>query len=134
MGKIINCSIIICDDYNNVMIAERGKGKNNSPKVWGIFGKDVKGKESTEKCIIKAINQDLKCNIFDLDVFKEYTLDEINGDSIFVFTGKIKELAIYSPNINKIKWVSHRDIDMHEFSGLDKQILMDFFNSKKILA
>ena len=43
MGKVVRCSIIIYDDFDNVLIAERGK-KNE--RTWGIFGKEIKGKET----------------------------------------------------------------------------------------
>ena len=53
MGKVVRCSIIIYDDFDNVLIAERGK-KNE--RTWGIFGKEIKGKETDEKCINKTIS------------------------------------------------------------------------------
>jgi len=76
MGQVSKCSIIICDDFNGVLIAARGKSKKGLPKVWSIFGKDIKGKETTEQCITKAIEKDLKCTIFDVAPFKEYVYDE----------------------------------------------------------
>ena len=33
------CSIIIYDDFGNVLIAERGK---KSERTWGIFGKELR--------------------------------------------------------------------------------------------
>ena len=55
MGSLVKCSIIIYDDFGNVLLAERGK-KNE--RTWGLFGKDIKGKETDEKCISKAIDKD----------------------------------------------------------------------------
>ena len=36
MGMITRCSIIIYDDFGNVLIAERGK---RNERKWGTFGK-----------------------------------------------------------------------------------------------
>jgi len=131
MGKIVRCSIVIYDDFNNVLIAQRGKVKKNSPIIWSIFGKDIKGKESEEKCITKAIDKDLKCNIFDLIPFKEYKINEENGESLLVYAGKIKEFITCHAEINKIKWISEKEMDSYDFSDSEKEVLLDFFNSRK---
>ena len=44
MGKVVKSTIVIYDDFKNILIAERGKGKN-TPKQWGLFSKELKGKE-----------------------------------------------------------------------------------------
>jgi len=129
MGKIVKCSIIIYDDFNNVLIAQRGKVKKNCSVIWSIFGKDMKGKESEEKCITKALEKDLKCNIFDLAPFKEYVVNEDNGESLMVYTGKVKEYLTCHKEINKIMWIGKKDIDRYEFSEEEKQVLLDFFNN-----
>ena len=76
MGSLVKCSIIIYDDFGNVLLAERGK-KNE--RTWGLFGKDIKGKETDEKCISKAIDKDLKCTIFDLKSSISNTLSKITN-------------------------------------------------------
>lgn len=129
MGKVIRCSIVIFDDYKNVLIAQRGKVKKNSPIVWSIFGKEIKGKESEEKCITKALEKDLKCNIFELTPFKEYIINEDSGESLMVYTGQVKEYLTCHKEINKIVWIGKKDIDRYEFSEEEKQVLLDFFNN-----
>jgi hypothetical protein len=131
MSKVTRCSIIICDDFNNVLIAEIGKGKGNSPKIWCIVGKSIKGKETEEKCITKAIDKALKCNIFDLTPFKEYALDEESGDTLLVYSGKIREAVTCHTDINKIKWISESEVDMYDFSIDEKKALLDFFKNMK---
>lgn len=131
MGKIVKCSIIIYDDFNNVLIAQRGKVKKGLPVIWSIFGKDIKGKESEEKCITKAMEKDLKCNIFDLTSFKEYVINEDSEETVMVYTGKVKEYLTCHKEINKIMWIGKKDIDRYEFSQLEKEILLDFFNNSK---
>ena len=131
MGKVTKCLIVIYDDFNNVLIAQRGKVKKNSPIIWSIFGKSIVGKESEEKCITKAVDKDLKCTIFDTAPFKEYVINEENGDTSFVFTGKVKEYITPHKDINEVKWITERELSMYDFSGGEKEILLDFFNSMK---
>ncbi|WP_291633462.1 DNA mismatch repair protein MutT [Clostridium sp.] len=131
MGQVVKCSIIICDDFNGVLIVARGKGKKNLQKVWSIFSKDVKGKGTAEQCITKAINKDLKCNIFDIAPFKEYVLDEENGDTSLVYTGKVKEYITAHKDIQQVKWITESELNMHDFSNGEKEILLDFFESVK---
>lgn len=124
MEKILRCSILIVDDFNNVLVAERGKGKNTITS-WGLFGKEIKGKENEEKCITKAIDKDIKCNIFDLEVFKDY----FNGeDGLRVFKGSVKEYVTCHKTINQVKWIGKNDIDKYNFNDEDKKILRDFYN------
>ena len=114
-----------------MLIVVRGKSKRNLQKVWSIFGKDVKGKETTEQCIIKAIDKDLKCNIFDINPFKEYVIDEERGDTSLVYTGKVKEYITTHKDIHQVKWITERELNMHDFSNGEKEILVDFFKSTK---
>lgn len=129
MGKTIKCSIIICDDFNAVLIAARGKKK--VLKQWSIFGKDIKGKESTEKCINKAIDKDLNSTIFDLMPFKEYVLDEDSGELLFVYTGKVKHYITPHKDISEVKWITERELNIYEFCSGEKEILLDFFKETK---
>jgi hypothetical protein len=131
MGQVVRCSIVICDDFNAVLIAARGKTKRGLPKVWSIFGKDIRGKETTEQCITKAVDKDLKCTLFDVTPFKEYIFDEIIGDSSLVYTGKVKEYLTPHKEISEIRWITERELDKYEFLGGEKEILLDYFKSKK---
>ena len=128
MGQVVKCSIIICDDFNAVLIAARGKTKRGLPKVWSIFGKDIKGKETTEQCISKAIDKDLKCSIFEIAPFKEYVLDEESGEVSLVYIGKVKEYITPHKDISEVKWITERELAMYDFTGGEKEILLDFFN------
>lgn len=127
MAKVTRCSIIICDDFNNVLIEEIGKGKRDSPEVWCIFEKIMKGKETQEKCITKAIDRALKCNVFDLNPFKEYVSMGENAYVLSVYTGKIRETVTCHRDINKIKWISESEMDKYNFSIHDKEVILDFF-------
>ena len=122
MGKVVRCSIIIYDDFDNVLIAERGK-KNE--RTWGIFGKELKGKETDEKCINKAVDKDLKCTIFDLKPFKDYTLE--NNDILRVFTGTVKEYITCHKTISNTKWIAKNKLNDYNFNEEELKILKDFF-------
>lgn len=125
---ITKCSIIIYDDYNNILITQRGKSKKNSPELWSVFSKDIKGTENTEKVINKLIDKDLKCNIFDLTEFKKYVTDEENDCCTLVYTGKIREAVSCSTEIKKVKWLSKREADDYQFCEEEKIIVEDFFS------
>lgn len=125
MGKITRCSIIIYDDFGNVLIAERGK---KTDRTWGIFGKEIKGKETEEKCIFKAVDKDIRCTVFDLEPFNEYKLTE--EESLKVFTGSVKEYITCHKSINDIKWITEKEVENYKFNDEDSKILKDFFNRK----
>lgn len=129
MDKVVKCSILVCDDFNAVLIANRGKSKKNIQNVWSIFSSDIKGKVTAEKCISKAIDKDLKCNIFDITPFKEYTFDSENGETTLVYTGKVKEYLTPHKDIQSVKWITKSKVDMYEFTSVDKEIILDFFKS-----
>lgn len=127
MRKIIGCSIIIKDDFNNVLIVQR-KVKKNEPKKWDIFSRNIRGKESPEKCINRAIKEDLKTIIFDLEPFKEYVIDEENENNILVYTGCIKERIILHADIIMSKWINLKDIESYDFVSGAKEKLLDLAN------
>lgn len=124
MGIVTRCSIIIYDDFGNVLIAERGK---RNERTWGIFGKEIKGKETEEKCISKVVDKDIKCTIFDLKPFKEYVLED--EKKLKVFTGGVKEYLTCHKSINDIKWISKKNIEDYIFNDEDKIILNDYFQN-----
>ena len=129
MGRVVKCSIVICDDFNAVLIVARGKKKLQ--KVWSIFGKDIKGKETSQQCVSKAIDKDLNCTIFDMMPFKEYVLDKQNGDISVVYTGKIKHYINTHRDINQVKWITESELGMYDIEEGQKEILMDFFKNNK---
>ncbi|MDP4089285.1 MAG: hypothetical protein Q8930_08475 [Bacillota bacterium] len=131
MGKVVSCSVIVLDDFNNVLVAERGKGKKDSPKLWGIFGRALKGKENGEDCISKVIDKELGCTIFDLTPFREYVIDTETGDILQVYTGKIREMVSLYKEINRVKWINGFEADNLQFAEGDKNLILDYFNSIK---
>lgn len=126
MDNISKCSIIIYDDFNNILICKKGKLKNEQSIPWILFGKEIKGKETEEKCITKAVDKDLKCNIFNLQTFKQYELED--KTFLQVYTGHIKEQLTCHKDIIRTEWVSKGQIDDLQMDVLNKKIITDFFN------
>ncbi|MDO4535157.1 MAG: DNA mismatch repair protein MutT [Clostridium perfringens] len=126
MSNISRCSIVIYDDFNNILICKKGKLKNEHNIPWILFGKEIKGKETEEKCITKAVDKDLKCNIFNLKPFNQYELED--GSLLQVYTGHIKEQLTCHKDIIRTEWVSKSQFEDLEMDSLNKEIIRDFFN------
>ncbi|WP_300385247.1 hypothetical protein [Clostridium sp.] len=124
MAKIIECSIIIKDDFKNVFIVQR-KSKRKEPKLWYLLGKKVKGKETEEKCINKAIKEDLKAIIFNLKPIFELDINDL--ESCLVYQGELKERIVYGTEIIDGKWISEREIDNYDFAPYEKEKLIEYF-------
>lgn len=128
MSKVINCSLIIKDDFNNVLIIQR-KVKKGQPKLWSILNRDIKGKETLEKCFEKIAKDDLKGIVFNLKHFKDIAINEEGMKS--VYTGEIKESIILHKDITTSRWINENVMDQYDFIEYDKEILKDFFESVK---
>ncbi|SFU68373.1 hypothetical protein SAMN04487886_11014 [Clostridium sp. DSM 8431] len=126
MAKQIACSLIIKDDFHNVLILKK-KVKRGQIESWSILTQKIKGKENHDKCITRGAKDILKSVIFDVEPFKEYICDEENDESIMVYTGRIKEKAILDKNYKECKWIGKRNLEDYNFLPLDKEILTDFF-------
>ena len=125
MSNIVRTAIILKDSYNNVMVVQRGK---KSTGEWSLVGKEMKGKEDPEKCITKAGYKDIDCAIFDLEPFGEYVINETTGEKLMVFTGVIRQYIVVHKSINQVKWISKAQLEELQFSPVEKQALIDFFN------
>lgn len=124
MAKITECSIIIKDDFNNVFIVQR-KTKKNEPKLWYIIGRKLRGKETAEKCISRAIKEDLKSIVFNLEQLSE----ELNEELVsLLYKGEIKERITYGSDIVEGKWISLNEIDQYEFASGEKEKLLTYYN------
>lgn len=124
MTNIIECSIVIKDDFNNIFIVQR-KTKKKEPKLWYLVGKKIKGKETSEKCINKAIKEDLKTIIFNLE--PAFELDINDSESCLVYTGELKERVVYGNEIVDARWISEDEIDKYEFGSYEKEKILKYF-------
>jgi len=128
MPRIIESSIIIKDDFNNIYII-RKKAKRNEPKLWYLVGRKLRGKDTPEKCVLRAIKEDLKAVIFDLKEYEEINLSE--EESCMIFTGELKERVTYGTDVVEGKWVSKEQIEQIELAKEDKEKILRYFNSLK---
>lgn len=128
MSKVISCSLIIKDDFNNILIIQR-EVKRGQPKVWSLLNRDIKGKETTEKCLEKISKNDLKGIVFNLTPFKDFVINENEINSSY--TGIIKESIILHKDITSSKWINQRLLEQYDFIKNDKEILLEFFASVK---
>ena len=125
MDKITESSIIIKDDFNNIYII-RKKSKRNEPKLWSLVGRKLRGKDTTEKCILRAIKEDLKAVIFNLKEYDEIMLPE--EEKCMLFTGELKEKVTFGTDVVEGKWISLRQLEDFDFVPQDKKKIIKYFN------
>lgn len=115
------CSIILKDDFNNVLVVQR-KVKRGEPKVWSLVSKNMKSREDEEKCINRAVKEELKSIVFDLDLYLE-------NENNIVYEGTLKERIETHKDIVSSKWVKINDLNSMEFIEEDKVILRKYFTN-----
>lgn len=120
MSKIAECSVIIKDDFNNIFIVRR-KTKRNQPQLWYIVGKKIKGRETEEKCITKAIKDDLKSIAFNLEKLGETITNKELDESCAIYIGELKEKVVYGTNIAEGKWVSIKELENYGLAEGEKE-------------
>jgi len=120
MSKVAECSIIIKDDFNNIFIV-RKKTKKNQPRLWYIVGRKIRGREIEEKCISRAVKDDLKSIVFNLVRVGEYILDENLNEVCAVYEGVLKEKVVYGSDIVEGRWISTNELDNFDFADGEKE-------------
>ncbi|ATD54514.1 NUDIX domain-containing protein [Clostridium chauvoei] len=125
MGKTIGCSIIIKDDFNNMLIVTK-KVKKSQPNLWYLVGRNLRGKETTEKCINRAVKDDLKVNIFDLKIVDEYKISE--DENFIIYTGNVKESINIGKDIVQYKWINKESVDSYDFAENEKEKILAYLN------
>ena len=127
MAKIIACSLIIKDDFNNVLILNK-KVKRGEIETWSILNQNIKGKESHDKCISRCAKDTIKSLVFDVEPFKEYIVDQDADEAVMVYTGRIEErVALDTKKYIGNRWISLRSIENFNLTQFEKEILKDFF-------
>lgn len=125
MMKCTACTLIINDDFNNVLILKK-KVKKGEIGKWSLLSQKLRGKESDEKCLNKASNKILKTIIFDLEPYKEYILNEELEEGIRVYKGEIKGRFVLDKTYDEAQWVHKDKLSEYEFEDVDKSIIEDF--------
>ena len=123
MANIIGCSIIIKDDFNNILIIKKEQKKNFG--LWKCVGRLKKGRENNEKCIANSVKEELNTLIFDLKEVKEFKINE--EDSIMIYEGKIKDYMNFGKKVMDMKWISEKEIENYEFLDGQKEMLLEYF-------
>ncbi len=127
MSKIAECSLIIKDDFNNIFIIRR-KTKRNQPKLWYIVGKKIKGRETEEKCIARAVKDDLKSIIFNLKKVGEIKVNEENDELCAIYEGELKEKIVFGNDVSEGKWVSIRELENYDLAEGEKEKILYYVN------
>ncbi|MDZ5253264.1 NUDIX domain-containing protein [Clostridium sp. LIBA-8841] len=126
MGNIKFCSILIKDDFNNILISKR-KGKKADEHLWYLFDRKIKGRETPEKCANRAIKEDLKTIVFDLKELYDFNINE--EESLRVFTGSLKEKVTCGANITAYKWINKDELSNYTFADGELEKINAFFET-----
>lgn len=124
MSTVVSCSLIIRDDFNNVLLLKK-KVKRGQIEEWSLLNQKKRSKEEHEKTIHRGVKDILKSIVFDLEPLDEYSINE--DESTMVYLGILKEKVTLDKNYKEVKWINVNDIDNFEINNLDKKILKDYF-------
>ena len=125
MMKCTACTLIIKDDFENVLILKK-KVKKGQIGKWSLLSQNLRGKESDEKCLNKASNKILKTIIFDLEHYKEIVLYSDSDEGIRVYKGEIKGRFVLDKSYDDAQWVNKNKLSEYEFEDIDKLIMENF--------
>lgn len=125
MMKCTACTLIIKDDFENILILKK-KVKKRQIGKWSLLSQNLRGKESDEKCLNKASNKILKTIIFDLEPYKEFVLDSDSDEGIRVYKGEIKGRFVLDKSYDDAQWVNKNKLSEYEFEDIDKLIMENF--------
>ena len=127
MNKITECSIIIKDDFNNIFLVRR-KTKKNQPILWYTVGRNLKWRETEEKCIAWAVKDDLKSIVFNIEKIGETIIDVTLGEASSVYIGELKEKVVYGNDIAEGKWVSLKEVNNYDLADGEKEKISLYVN------
>ena len=127
MSTVVSCSLIIRDDFNNVLLLKK-KVKRGQIEEWSLLNQKKRGKEEHEKTIHRCVKDVLKSIVFELEPINEYSINE--DESAMVYLGILKEKITLDKNYKEAKWINVNDIDNFEINNLDKKILKDYFEKR----
>lgn len=124
MAKVSMCTLIIRDDFKNVLILQK-KVKKGEEDSFALLTQKLRGKESEEKCINRAVKDSLKSIIFDLEKIQNYELSD--QEEIAVYVGDLKERIVLDKAYKDYKWINKRQLDDFNLSEVEKDILSLYF-------
>lgn len=124
MTNIIGCTLIVKDDFNNVLVLKK-KVKKGQKESFSLINNKIRGKEVTEKCLERAVKSSIKCIIFDLQPLKEFIVDNQTKEKHIIYVGNIKERPMLDKSYVDFKWISKRQIDDHNLEEFEREIILD---------
>ncbi len=122
--KHTGCIQMIKDDFNNVLIIKK-KAKRGTTSKWSLLNQKLRGKESDEKCVARAVKDILKTIIFDNEFFNEFPVND--EEKIKVYVGNLKEKYVLDKSYDESTWINKNRIDDYDLEELDKKILKEYF-------
>jgi ADP-ribose pyrophosphatase len=128
MSTYIGCSIIVHDNDNKVLIAQRSKCKKSFPLLWESVGGALEGNETPEQCIRREVKEELNCNIQDLKLFKVYVINDKDRYVLIVYTGRINDQIQPNLELEQIRWIDESEISKFNFYGNEREKLLDYYN------
>lgn len=124
MSEIVGCTLVIKDDFNNVLVLKK-KVKKGEAQQFCLINNKIRGKETTEKCINRGIKDTIKCIVFDMEPVKEIVVDKDNGHKHLLYVGNIKEKPVLEKGYTDFTWISKRQLDSYNLQDFEKDILVD---------
>lgn len=128
MDKALGCGVIIKDYFKNVLIIQK-KVKKNQPKLWQLVYRNIKGKESEDKCVHRAVKEELKVLLFNASSFENIKVCD-DEQHLKFYTGELQEKIAPHDDIVDYKWINKSNMDNYEFIPEHKAILESFFEMK----
>ncbi|WP_252229741.1 MULTISPECIES: hypothetical protein [unclassified Clostridium] len=122
--NIIGCVLILKDDFNNILVLKK-KVKRGQQEIWSLLNTPLKGKKDCEKSLSKAANKMLKTVLFQLEEFKEFSINE--EEAVKVYTGVLRERYVLDKIYSDANWISKNNLEKYEFEELDRRILDGYF-------
>ncbi|WP_297636670.1 hypothetical protein [uncultured Clostridium sp.] len=119
------CFILLKDDFNNILLVQKGKKK--SPGDWQLVGRDKKGKETNDKCIHNVIKENLNTLIFDLDEYK--VIQDSKDENYAIYIGKIKDFMNLGKGVINSEWINSERLSTMVMDDFSKKVLEDYFSN-----
>jgi 8-oxo-dGTP diphosphatase len=128
MGTSIGCGVIIHDQLNRVLIAQRSADKELFPLFWETIGGGLEGGESPEECIRREAMEEIGCQLNDLKLF-DVMITNYQGTRYIsiIFTATIHEPISINNELIQTKWIFRDDMNDYCFMGTCKERLDKYF-------
>lgn len=122
MDNVVGCTLVVKDDFNNVLILKK-KVKRGQVESYSLINNKITGKAVTEKTVEKAVKTSIKCNVFDLKPLKEFVVDKESKEKHIIYVGNIKEKPSLDKGYVDFRWISKRQIEDYNLEDFEKEIL-----------